>query len=199
MRKQIIITIGREYGSGGHYIAQQLAARLGIRLYDRALIDGTVEASGYQQELVDKNDEKPVNIFLSRRVSGYSNSIEENVAEQVFSFLRGRAESGESFVVVGRCSDSVLRHNPNALHFFILADKETKMERIVSLYHLSEKEALDKMLHTDKRRRTYHNYYSDMKWGDSRGYDLCVNSGRLGIEQTIDVLMEYVRRFQENS
>ncbi|MCI2046180.1 MAG: cytidylate kinase-like family protein [Faecalibacterium sp.] len=198
MRQQIIVTIGREYGSGGHYIAQQLAARLGIRLYDRALIDGTVKASGYQQALVDKNDEKPVNIFLSRRVSGYSNSIEENVAEQVFSFLRGRAEAGESFVVVGRCSDSVLRHNPNALHFFILADKETKVERIVSLYHLSEKEALDKMLRADKKRRTYHNYYSDMKWGDSRGYDLCVNSGRLGIEQTIDVLLEYIRRFQEN-
>ena len=102
MKEQIIVTIGREHGSGGHYIASMLAERLGIKLYDKEIVEETVRDSGYDKELVQKMDEKPVNVFFYRRIGEYSNSPEENVQEQEFNLLRKRADAGESFVAVGR-------------------------------------------------------------------------------------------------
>ena len=197
MKKQLIITVGREFGSAGHFIAQMLSERLGIALYDKKLLEGTVISSGYSREILEKYDEKPVNPFISRRIGNYTNSIEENVAEKIFEFIRTKADEGESFIVVGRCGEYVLRDNPNMMSIFILGDMDEKVKRIMSVRELSENKARDLIKKKDKRRKMYHNYYSDIKWGDSRGYDLCVNSSTLGIEKTVDVLMDYINKFKE--
>jgi cytidylate kinase len=195
MKQQIIVTIGREYGSGGHCIARQIADRLGIPLYDKESLNGMI-AAGSGEEPAHESDEKPFRPFLSRRAGSDSNPLEENAARKVFDLLRARADAGESFVIVGRCGEYIFRSNRNAVRFFILGDREPKVQRIVSLYQLSSREALEQIRMQDKRRKLYHNYYSERKWGDSRGYDLCVNSSRLGIEKTAELLLRYIALFR---
>ena len=115
MKNQIIITLGREHGSGGHYIADMIAQELGIKLYDKDSIEKEIVSEGYSEEMIRKMDEKPVNFFASRRIGKYSNSLEVNVAEKTFAMLRDKAANGESFLIIGRCSDQVLKGNPNML------------------------------------------------------------------------------------
>lgn len=120
MEEQLIITIGREYGSGGHEIAERLAEKFQLPLYDKEKIESLVaEESGYDLELVKKMDERPISRLFSRRFDEYSTSIPEHVARRTFEVLKQMAGRGESFVVVGRCAEYVLRENPTAVHFFI--------------------------------------------------------------------------------
>lgn len=196
LKEQLIITIGREFGSGGHFIAQTIADKLGIELLDKELLEQTVISSGYSEDILTKYDEKPKNVLLSRRIGNYSNSLEENVANKVFELIRAKAQSGASFVVVGRCAEHVLRGNENMLSFFICANKEDKIKRITELYQVSEAKAKDMMRETDKKRKTYHNYYSDIKWGSSLGYDITINTSKLGIEKTADALIVYAKVFK---
>ena len=195
MRKQVIVTIGREYGSAGHFIAEKLAEKLGVELYDKKFIEGACEEIGYSREVMQKYDEQPSKIFISRKIGSYTNSIEEIVQEKVADFIRARAESGESFVEVGRCSDQILRDNPNAVRVFVMGDREEKIHRIMELYSLTREKAAERIDAEDKRRRRYHNAYSDYKWGDSRGYHLCVNSSLVGIDATVEILEFYVKKF----
>ena len=115
MKNQIIITLGREHGSGGHYIADMIAQELGIKLYDKDSIEKEIVSEGYSEEMIRKMDEKPVNFFASRRIGKYSNSLEVNVAEKTFAMLRDKAANGESFLIIGRCGDQVLMEHPTAL------------------------------------------------------------------------------------
>lgn len=196
MKQQLLVSVGREHGSGGHYIAQLIADQLQIRLLDREIVEGTILESGYSRELVTKMDEKPVNFFSSRRIGSYSNSLEENVAEKTFEFIRNTAASGESFVVVGRCAEYILRGNPNLVSLFICGDQDEKIRRVAERAKVSEARAAELIRETDRRRKLYHNYYCDNKWGDARGYDMTVNSSKLGIEQTAAALVRYIRAFQ---
>ncbi len=189
MKHQIIITIGREYGSGGHYIADCVAGKLGIALYDKALLEETAQKRGYTSDDLTKYDEKPVNPFLSRKVRGFSNSIEENIANSIFDIIREKAISGESFVVVGRCAEFILRDNDNTLKVFIRSNERDKIERVSRIYGVSAAKAIEMMHKADKQRKYFHNYYSDIKWGDCRGYDLCLNSALLGVENSVDVVL----------
>ncbi|MDO4285704.1 MAG: cytidylate kinase-like family protein [Eubacteriales bacterium] len=195
--RQIIITVGREHGSGGHFIAQEIANNLGIKLYDKDIVEGTVELSGYSREFIEKMDEKPVNVLFSRRIGEFSNSLEENVAHKVFEYIHTIAEKGESFVIVGRCAESVLRHYPHVISVFISGDKEDKIDRIKRLYELDTQKAADRIKKVDFKRKHYHNYYSDFKWGDSRGYDILINSSRIGIENTAKCLTSYIHSYME--
>lgn len=195
---QIIVTIGREHGSGGHFIAQHLAEELGIKLYDKQIIEGVVDL-GYSREFVERMDESPINHLLSRRIGEFSNSPEEIVAEKVFEYIQSIAQTGESFVIVGRCAESVLRGYPHVLSMFITGDKQDKIERIERVLNMSEREAVDRIRRVDFKRKQYHNHYSDFKWGDSRGYDVLINSSRLGIENTATCLAEYVKAYMRVS
>lgn len=190
---QIIISVGREFGSGGRVIAETLAKRFNIPIYDRHLITEIAEKTGLTPEQIEKYNENPKKKIISRRVRGYSNSIEDNVAEMQFNFLKEKSESGESFVVVGRCSETKLKGNPALISFFILADTDAKIKRIMEVYELSEDEAIEFIRKKDKKRKRYHNYHCSGHWGDSRLYDLCINSTRLGIEKTVDYLESYIR------
>lgn len=190
---QIIISVGREFGSGGRVIAETLAKRFNIPIYDRHLITEIAEKTGLTPEQIEKYNENPKKKIISRRVRGYSNSIEDNVAEMQFNFLKEKSESGESFVVVGRCSETKLKGNPALISFFILADTDAKIKRVMEVYELSEDEAIEFIRKKDKKRKRYHNYHCSGHWGDSRLYDLCINSTRLGIEKTVDYLESYIK------
>ena len=196
MNQQIIVTVGREFASGGHDIAEIIAKKLGIEIYDKEILQKVIEHHGFTYDEIHKYDEKPTNFFLSRRVKDHSNSIEEVMTEKLFDFLQEKADSGESFVVVGRCSDYILKEYPNALRVFILSDKESKTQRIMDVLGLSKRKAHIMMKKMDKKRKTYHNHYSSIKWGDSRGYHLSINSSVLGIEGTADVILDMVEKFK---
>ena len=190
---QIIISVGREFGSGGRVIAEELAKRFDIPIYDRHLITEIAEKMGMTAEEVEKYDEAPKLKILSRRVNGYSNSIEDNVAEMQFNILDEKAKNGESFVVVGRCSETKLKKYPALISLFVLGDMEQKVKRIMELYELDEEEAKKFIAKKDKKRKHYHNDHCTGSWGDSRLYDLSINSSRLGIDKCVDMLEHYIR------
>ncbi len=192
-KKQIIISIGREFGSGGRVIAKGLSERFGIPFYDKDILREIAAERNVDVKTLQEYDEVPKTMFFSRTVRGYSNSPEENIAHLQFNYLRKMAEDGKSFVIVGRCSEEVLKEYDALIPIFVLGDMDKKIERIQQLHHLTEEEAEDMILSTDKKRKGYHNYYCKRKWGDSRNYDLCINSSRLGIEGTVDILESYIR------
>ena len=195
---QIIISVGREFGSGGRYIAEQLSKRFDIPLYDRHLITEIAQKTGMTEEQVNKYNEAPKIKILSRTVNGYSNSIEDNIAEMQFDIIDKKAKDGESFVVVGRCSETKLKEYPALVSLFILGDMDKKIERVKEIYKLDDEDAKKFITKKDKKRKRYHNYHCQGKWGDSRLYDLSVNSSKLGIDKTIDILEEYIRSRMEN-
>jgi cytidylate kinase len=197
MKEQIIVTVGRQHGSGGHHIAKMIADQLNIAFYDREIVDKITEQTGYHPDIVSKMDEKPINFLFSRRIGEYSNSLEENVAEKTFLFLKELADSGKSFVAVGRCAEYVLRESPSLFRIFICGERETKIRRIAEAEKIPESKAADIIREIDRKRKSYHNYYCDTKWGDCRGYDLTINSSKLGLETTADLLTRYIRTFME--
>ena len=197
MKKQIIVAIGREHGSGGHYIADLIARELGVKLYDKASIEKEITSGGYSEELVSEMDEKPVNFFASRRIGRFSNSLEVNVAEKTFAMLRSKAAEGESFVVIGRCGEQVLENNPNCISIFICGDPQFKLNRVMNKLGLNAEQAIEEIRNVNRSRKNYHNYYCDTKWGDARGYDLTVKSNVLGCERTVEMLVGYIRSFME--
>ena len=193
MGKRLILSVSREFGSGGHVIAEALARRFELDLYDNNLLEHIAAEKDVGGDTLKKYDERPKNRLFSRTVRGYSNSIQENVANMQFDYLKKMAQEGRSFVVVGRCSETILKGNEGLVSIFVLGDREVKRERIMRLYRLSEDEAEHMMSRKDWERKSYHNYYCKGKWGDSRNYDLSINSSRLGIDRTVDLLETYIR------
>ena len=193
MKKQMIISISREFGSGGHEIAENIARDLDLKFYDRGMLDEIAENMNVDVEVLQKYDEKPRNYMLSRRVGNHTNSMEAIIAEYQFDFIRKKAEEGESFVIVGRCAETVLKDFEELISIFITGERQHKIKRVMEHFNLPENKAIAKMLRHDRKRKQYHNRHSDAKWGDSRLYDLCINSSPLGIEGTIRVLENYIR------
>lgn len=198
MEKQIIISIGREYGSAGHEIAEHLAKKLDIDLYDRNLFEEIGKIKNIDTNDLEKYDEVPRNKLFSRTVRGYNNSPEENIAELQFALLKSKAADGDSFVVVGRCADELFRGMDGFISIFIIGDEEEKLKRIMNIRGMDEKKAKQAMERHDRKRARYHDYFcKGGKWGQCDNYDLCINSNRLGIEGTVDYLYDYVKRIQE--
>lgn len=192
MKKQLIISVSREFGSGGHVIAERLAEEFGLPLYDNNLLQEIADKKELAAEGLEKYDEVPKNKLFSRKVKGFSNSPEENIANIQFDYMKNKAESGESFVIVGRCSEEILKDFDGLISVFILGDIPCKAKRITEKYGLSESDARAMMQKKDRKRKLYHNYYCQTKWGDSRNYDLSINSSRLGIEGTVGILKTYI-------
>lgn len=193
MDNQIIISISREFGSGGRVIATELARRFQLPLYDHNILEQVAQEVGVHPETLKRYDESPKNVLISRTIKGFSNSPEENVARMQFNYLRRMAANGDSFLVLGRCGEEVLKDFPNLISIFILSDISFKKARIMERDGISSDEALELLAKMDRQRKYYHNQYCRGKWGDSRNYDLCINSARLGIEGTIDYLTQYIR------
>lgn len=204
MSEQLLISVGREFGSGGHEIAEKLAEKFGLPLYDRNLLrevvaEKNLDLGKTELEELERYDELTRNPWFSRTIRGYSNSPEENIASMQFEYLQRRAKQGESFVVVGRCAETVLNGYKGLVSIYILADMEAKLERVERMNGVSRLEAEVLIKRTDKERKSYHNYYCVHKWGDSRNYDICMNSSRLGISGTADVLEDYIRARMKKS
>ena len=193
MAEQIIISVGRERGSGGYDIAEHLAKVFGLELYDANILREIAVERNIDAETLAKYDEIPRKRFLSRNVRGYNNSPEENIANLQFEYLQRQAAEGKSFVVVGRCSEAVLKDCKGLISIFILADRQWKIDRVGRILKLSPTEAEAHINRHDKHRKDYHNYYCTGKWGDSRNYDISVNSSKLGVEETAVFLEGYVR------
>jgi len=200
MEKQLIISLGREFGSGGHVIAEKLADNYGIALYDKNILQDIAEEKLVSEKTLRQYDERPKNPLLSRTVRGFTNSPEENVAQMQFDFIRERADAGESFVIVGRCAESVLRGRSHLITIFVMGDMDQKILRTMETENLSEEEAKKRVEQVSRQRKAYHNHYCKEKWGDARNYDLTINSSRLGVEGTTCVLMDYIdaRRTADN-
>ena len=191
---QVIISIGREYGSGGHYIATKLAEKFSLPLYDSNLMSDLASEKNLHLHKLKKYDEVPKKRLFSRTVNGYSNSPEENVANLQIDYLRTKAAEGNSFVVVGRCSEEILAEYDGLIKIFILADMQHKIDLVKNIERISAKNAENLIHQMDKKRKTYHNYYCKGKWGDSRNYDLCLNSTTLGLDDSVEFIADYVRR-----
>ena len=206
MDERTVITIGREFGSGGHEIGTKLAQRLGVKCYDKELLAIAAKESGLCEDLFESQDEKPTNSFLYSLVMdtyslGYTNSyvnmpINHKVFLAQFDAIKKIAQK-EPCVIVGRCADYALEDDPFAVSVFIKADIDKRIERIKKTYELSENKAADLIQKTDKKRASYYNYYSSKKWGDSKSYDLCIDSSILGVDGTVELLKQYIKTKQE--
>lgn len=191
-QKQIIISISREYASSGHSIAKKLAEKFGIEYFDRNLLEEIAAEQGFDIERMKKFDEVPRHMLFSRTVNGMSNSPEEVVANIQFDYIRKKAAEGTSFVVVGRCADEVLQEY-QVIKLFIMADEKEKIAKVSKERGVNEDEARGIIQRHDKKRKAYHNYFCQKKWGEASSYDLTINASSLGIEKTTELIAEFVR------
>ena len=190
--KQLIISIGREFGSGGHEIAEKLSKLYELPLYDHNLLRELAAEKNLDHDSLKEFDETKKRRGLFRTVRGMNSCPTYNVAQLQFEFLKKKAESGESFVVVGRCAETILKDYDGMVSLFILADRQAKIDRVSKLYNKTEKEALAMMNTHDKYRKQYHNEHCPGKWGDSRNYELSINSSKLGVDETIKIISAYI-------
>lgn len=187
-----IITIGREYGSGGRFIGQKLAEKLGIKFYDQALINKAAEESGLSMAVFKNFDEKRDSIFAATpSMYSYDISLGQRVFLAQFDAIKKIAEEEESCVIVGRCADYVLRGNPNLVSVFICAPIEDKIERAVKYYGINPAKAPNLIIKMDKKRKSYYNFYTDQEWGKARTYDICINS-KIGIDESVNAIVAYI-------
>lgn len=189
---QLIISVGREFGSGGHEIADKLSKHYDLPLYDHNLLREVAAHMNVNHDDLHPFDEAKKSRLFSRTVRGMSSSPAHNVAQLQFDYIKKKADSGESFVIVGRCAETVLKDNSAMISLFILGDREAKAERVMKLYSKSRKEALDMMDDHDKYRKQYHNSHCAGKWGDSRNYELSINSSKLGVDETVKIITAYI-------
>lgn len=203
MENKMIITIGRQYGSAGLEIGKKLAEELGVNLYDKEMLKRAAKESGLCEELFETHDEKPTNSFLYSLVMdtyslGYSSSsyadmpINHKVFLAQFDAIKKIADEGPC-VMVGRCADYALEDRKDVINVFIYADMDQKIRRIAQKYDLTDAKAKDIIIKTDKKRASYYNYYTNKEWGDAKGYDLCLNSGKLGVYGTVKAILEYIK------
>ena len=188
-----IITISREFGSGGRFIGEEVAKKLGIAYYDKNIVNEIAEKSGLSPEYIQENAELSPKkglfayAFAGRDITG--KSIEDMVYEaqrNVILELAGK----EPCVIIGRNADYILKDRDDLLNVFIHGDAPEKTQRIRQIYHVSEKDAVKMMADTDKRRMANYNFYTNQKWGKASNYTLCLNSSQLGYDRCEKIIME---------
>lgn len=197
-----IYTIGREFGSGGREVGEKLAAKLGIKLYDKELLQQAAKDSGFCEEIFENHDEKPTNSFLyslvmdTYSVSGYSAApfldmpLNHKVFLAQFETIKKIAEK-ESCVIVGRCADYALCDNPDCINVFIHADMDVRIKNVSKNLNITENKARDIINKTDKQRASYYNYYTSKKWGDSKSYNLSLDAGKLGTDNCVEMILKF--------
>lgn len=192
MAKRIIM-ISREFGSGGRFIGEEVAKKLGIAYYDKNIIGQIAEKSGLSPEYIQENAELSPKkglfayAFSGRDITG--KSVEDMVYEAQRNIILELAEK-EPCVIIGRNADYILKDRDDVLNVFIHGDMSEKIKRITGLYNVKEKEAVKMMADTDKRRRTNYNFYTDQNWGKASNYTLCLNSSQLGYDRCEMIIME---------
>jgi cytidylate kinase len=197
-----IYTIGREFGSGGKVIGEKLAETLGIKLYDKELLQQAAKDSGFCQEIFENHDEKPTNSFLYSLVmdtysaGNYSSApfldmpLNHKIFLAQFDSIKKIAQQ-ESCVIVGRCADYALADEPDCMNIFVHAYLDDRIKWISKRMNITESKAKDQIQKNDKQRASYYNYYTSKKWGDSRSYDLTLNTSKLTTDQCVELIIKY--------
>lgn len=190
-----IITISREFGSGGRTIGRLVAEQLGYQFYDRELVNQVAERSGFSPEFIEESGEyasaKSSLLFAMATAGQYSAdglSMHDRLYIEQTRFIEELAEQGNC-VIVGRCADYILRDNKDCLHVFIHADMENRAKRIVERYGEKNKSPEKRLAEKDQKRRVYYKNYTGRNWGQAQNYDLCLNSGVLGEEACVELIV----------
>lgn len=200
--KKLIITIGREQGSGGRKIANLLAEHFACEVYDKEILNLAAQESGFSPRFFEQNDEKKKffkslfhpHIPYVNDGNFYNNDFSQ---ENLFLFQSDairKAASKNNCIFVGRCADYVLRDYPNVVNIFITAGISDRVARMMKRLGCNEKKALDAINESDESRASYYNYYTGKKWGQCSSYDLCVNSSLLGIEGTTQQIIDFIEK-----
>ena len=193
-----IITIGRQFGSGGKEIGIRVAKELGIPFYDKELLQEAAKKSGLCEQIFESFDERPKSLLYSIAMDSYmfalpgtgvGDSLEQQVYLATFNTIRHIADQGPC-VIIGRCADYILREHENCLNVFVHADKAARIKRIVGLNYCEEKKAPDFVTKKDKQRANYYNFYSNNRWDDLQNYDLTIDTSRFTIDQAIDMIID---------
>lgn len=203
MSDNLIISISREYGSGGREIAEKLAAELGIAYYDKVLIARIAQECGFSDDVVENYDEKPIkrllfnpNTFLTGMDGNMPVATEVHKKER--SIIKEVAEES-SCVIVGRCADSILADTPGLVTLFISAPLEDRIKRVMRRNDLDENDAKSRIAKVDRDRASYHNDFSSKSWGSANLYDLCIDSSRLSIEAAVTVITTYLNQLMNEN
>ena len=195
-----IITIGRQFGSGGKEIGIRVAKELGIPFYDKELLQEAAKKSGLCEKIFENFDERPKSLLYSIAMDSYmfslpgagaGDSLEQQVYLATFNTIRHIADEGPC-VIIGRCADYALADNPNHLSLFIHAPIEVRVDRVARRQKVSPEEARKLIIKTDKRRASYYEYYTSKKWGAVDSYDFCLNSNYLGLGRTVELIQTMV-------
>lgn len=187
--KNRVITISREFGSGGRTIGKRVAEELGIPCYDNELLTKIAQDSGFNENYIQEAGEYAPGGFLSNAFS-HRGSIQNNADylwQIQYKIISELAEK-DPCVIVGRCADYILRGKADCLKVFIHADMAFRAERIVKVYGEREQSPEQRIRDKDKRRAAYHRFYTDMKWGHAQNYDLTLNSGTIGIDRCVEII-----------
>ena len=200
-----IITIGRQFGSNGRMIGEKIAEIMGVKCYDKQLIKEAAKQSGLWEDFLDNMDEKPTGSFLYSVVmdpysymsfdnnSNYGMNLNQKAFMATYETIKSIAER-ESCVIIGRCSNYVLREYENVLSAFIYAPMEVRIDTVMKRFNLNEKPARDQIAKEDKARASYFNYYTSYKWGKNESYDLLIDSSLLGPDGTAELLYEVSKK-----
>ncbi len=202
MKNPLIITIGREYGSGGREIGQAVAKALGIAFYDKQIISLAAKKSGLSDEFIANNEQRMRGGLMhnlaaaSAYSGGFFSSQYLPLSESIFisqaQVIRDIAGK-ESAVIVGRCADYILDGRQNTINVFIHAPQEKRVERIMKLHGVDEATAIKEIQVSDKERGNHYFRYTDRKWGKAQNYDICVNSALMGVEKTVEMLVDLAK------
>ena len=197
-----IYTIGREFGSLGLVIGQKLAERLGVKCYDKELLQQAAKESGFCEEIFENHDEKPSNSFLYSLVmdtysaGNYSAApfldmpLNHKVFLAQFDTIKKIAEE-ESCVIVGRCADYALADHPDCINIFVRAELEDRIKLISKRMDVTENKAKELIQKNDKQRASYYNYYTSKKWGDTASYDLTINTSKISVDHAVDLILDF--------
>jgi len=193
--KKTIITIGRQFGSGGFETAKKLSEILGIPCYDKELLSEAAKESGFCEDIFERNDEKYASAFsyVPDSYNAYHMPINHQLFIAQLKAIRKIAEK-ESCIFVGRCADYVLKDNADFLSVFIYAPIEKRIERIMKLHNVSEKEAKSRISRADKQRKNYYNFYTGQGWGEMSNYDLSIDSSIVGVDATAEIIAEMYKK-----
>lgn len=203
MDNNLIISIGRQFGAGGRGVGKLLAQKLGIEYFDKELITLAAQEFGFDSELLEKADEKSSPIsgnilqWIESIIPGEfftKNYLSSDTLFEIQSNAIRKLAEERSCVIVGRCSDYVLRNNPNCISIFLHSTEEDRVQRICERSGMSQQDALNQIHTEDRRRAAYYNFYSDKTWGDAATYSLCIDVSKVGIEGATEMTIEYLKK-----
>ena len=197
-----VITIGRQYGSGGHKVAEKLSELLGIEYYDKNIIDLASEKSGISKQMFENSDEKHNSFLYSLSMAHYGGLVSQNYLNDIITndklfliqsnIIKDIAEKGPA-IFVGRCADYILAEHPNKISVFIHAGQDAKVARVMDKMGIKKSAAETLIKKTDKSRAAYYNFYSSASWGVAETYDLCINTDLFGIDGAAQIICDYVK------